>query len=175
DLWNDGRWRANQWGQLLFVIEGSVLIVAGTVISIVGMTSVFVHEDLEFMRTTVSELTNAHPQLIPLIAHDRATFGGMLISCGAVTFFAALWGFQRGQAWLWWGLMSAGTLAFCATILVHWRVGYNSLMHLLPAYIGLEWLWMAGLFSYPFLVKRDPRLESEWQRRLRKPGLSTPI
>jgi hypothetical protein len=75
DLWNDGRWKANQWGQLLFVIHGAVLISAGVVISSVGMTTVFVPEDLEFMHTSAEELFGAHPRLVPLIAHDRATFG----------------------------------------------------------------------------------------------------
>ena len=126
DLFNDGRWRASQWGQLSFVIHGAVLITAGVVISCVGMTSVFVHEDLEFMHTTVHELSTAHPQLVPLVAHDRATFGGMLIACGAATLLPALWGFRRGQAWLWWALMIAGTIAYTATIAVHWTVGYDA-------------------------------------------------
>jgi dihydroorotate dehydrogenase len=166
DLWNDRRWKANQWGQLLFVIHGAVLIVAGLVISSVGMTTVFVHEDLEFMETTAERLYGAHPQLVPLVAHDRATFGGMLISCGVATLLPAMWGFRRGQAWLWWSLMAAGTIAYIATILVHMLVGYHSLEHLLPAYGGFALLWIAGLASFGFLAARDPRLEAEWERRL---------
>jgi dihydroorotate dehydrogenase len=165
DLWNDLRWKANQWGQLLFVIHGAVLIVAGSVISGVGMTTVFVAEDLEFMQTTAAEL-HSHAKLVPLVAHDRATFGGMLISCGVATLLSALWGFRRGQAWLWWALMLAGSVAYLATMAVHWTVGYHSLMHLLPAYGGLAWLWVAGLASYGFMVARDRNLEAEWARRL---------
>ena len=100
-LHNDWRWRWNQWGQLLFVVQGAALLTAGLVISCVGMTSVFVAEDLEFMQTTVEELVGAHPRLIPLVAHDRATFGGMLIACGLATLLPALWGFARGERWLW--------------------------------------------------------------------------
>ena len=166
DLWNDGRWKANQWGQLLFVIHGAVLITAGLVISGVAMTTVFVHEDLEFMHTTAEELSGAHPQLVPLVAHDRATFGGMLIACGVATLLPALWGFRRGQAWLWWALMLAGNIAYISTVLVHWTVGYDSLKHLLPAYGGLGWLWAGGITSYWFLVARDRNLEIEWKRRL---------
>ena len=166
DLWNDRRWKANQWGQLLFVIHGAVLIVAGTVISTVGMTTVFVPADLEFMRTTVAELTGAHPQLVPLIAHDRATFGGMLIACGVATLLPAIWGFRRGQFWLWWALMLAGNVAYVPTILVHWIVGYDSLHHLLPAYGGLAWLWAGGLASYSYLAGTDQKLETEWAKRL---------
>jgi hypothetical protein len=166
DLWNDRRWKANQWGQLLFVIHGAVLIAAGLVISAVGMTTVFVHEDLEFMHTTAEDLFGAHPQLVPLVAHDRASFGGMLLACGVTTLLPALWGFRRGQAWLWWALMLAGSIAYISTMLVHWTVGYHSLKHLLPAYGGLAWLWVAGMSSYWFLVARDRDLEAEWARRL---------
>jgi hypothetical protein len=165
-LANDWRWRASQWGQLLFVVHGAVLIVAGMVISAIGMTTVFVPEDLEFMQTCAAALIDAHPQLVPLVAHDRATFGGMLISCGTATLLPALWGFQRGQGWLWRALMLAGSLAYCSAILVHWFVGYHSLKHLLPAYGGLAWLWAGGIASYWHLAARNPKLEAEWEVRL---------
>ena len=168
DLWNDRRWRAGQWGQLLFVIQGVALTVAGLEISRIGITSVFVPEDLEFMQTTASQLLDAHPQLVPLVAHDRATFGGMLIACGIATLLPALWGFQRGQAWLWWTLMFAGTIAYCATMMVHWRVGYHSPKHLLPAAGGLLLLWAAGIASYSLLAAPDVRLAEEWRRQLQR-------
>ena len=168
DLWNDGRWKANQWGQLMFVIHGAVLIVAGLVISGIGMTCVFVPEDLEFMHTSAEDLFGAHPQLVPLVAHDRATFGGMLIACGVATLLSALWGFRRGQVWLWRALMLAGNIAYASTVLVHWIVGYDSLKHLLPAYGGMFWLWAGGAASYWFLAASDPRLETEWARRLKR-------
>ncbi len=166
ELWNDGRWRASQWGQLLFVIHGAALVVAGVTISVIGMTTVFVPEDLEFMNVCAADLVDAHPRLVPLVAHDRATFGGMLIACGAATLLPAMWAFRRGQAWLWTALMLAGNIAYCSTILVHWVVGYHSLKHLLPAYGGLSLLWAGGLASYPFLVARDAPLKAEWKRRL---------
>ena len=59
-------------GQLLFVAHGFAITVAGIVISIIGSTTVFVPEDLEFMRVTGDDLWGAHPQLVPLVAHDRA-------------------------------------------------------------------------------------------------------
>lgn len=174
DLRNDWRWRANQWGQLLFVVHGAVLITAGLVISIIGMTSVFVPEDLEFMQTCADDLVGTHPGLVPLVAHDRATFGGMLISCGVATLLPALWGFGRGQAWLWWSLMLAGNIAYCSAILVHWYVGYHSLKHLLPAYGGLAWLWVGGMASYSCMAARHENFEREWQERLSRVRDSQP-
>lgn len=166
DLYNDARWKANQWGQLAFVVHGAVLITAGSVISYVGVTSVFVPEDLQFLHTTAEHLFSAHPALVPLVAHDRATFGGMLLACGFATLLPGLWGFRRGQAWLWWALMTAGNIAYLATIAVHWTVGYDALTHLLPAYGGLALLWIGGLASYGFLVAPDARLTGEWRQRL---------
>ena len=108
NLREDRSWRANQWGQFLFVLHGVILLVAGLTISYVGITQVFVHEDLEFMHTTAAELAKASPRLLPLIAHDRATFGGMLIATGIAVLLPALWGFRQGDAWLWWGLLGGG-------------------------------------------------------------------
>jgi hypothetical protein len=147
ELTNDRSWQLGQWGQLLFIVHGAVLVVAGCVISAIGISSVFVPEDLEFMHTTADHLSGAHPQLVPLVAHDRATFGGMLIACGVCVLLSSLWGFRRGHAWQWWSLMIAGGTAYAATILVHWHVGYSSPKHLLPAFAGLGLLLAGGALS----------------------------
>jgi dihydroorotate dehydrogenase len=151
ELTNDRAWRLSQWGQLIFIVHGAVLVVAGCVIAFIGITTVFVPEDLEFMQTSAECLTAVHPRLVPLVAHDRATFGGMLIACGVCVLLSSLWGFRRGQAWLWWALMTAGGTAYCATILVHWHVGYTSLKHLLPAFGGLAMLLAGGALSWKHL------------------------
>ena len=151
DLWNDDKWKISQWGQLLYIVHGAILIVAGAVISRVGMTSVFVPEDMDFLCTTADNLLNANPQLIPLVAHDRATFGGMLIATGIVVHLAGLWGFRRGERWLWWTLLIAGLIPYLATIWVHADVGYTSFKHLLPAYGGLIGLIAGAVLSHGFL------------------------
>jgi len=161
NLREDWRWRANQWGQFLFVLHGVILLVAGLTISYVGITQVFVHEDLEFMHTTAAELATASPRLLPLIAHDRATFGGMLIATGITVLLPALWGFRQGDAWLWWGLLGGGGAAYAAAIGVHLVVGYTNWLHLLPAFGGAALLAVGLLLSYPYLCgepqqKRPP-------------------
>ena len=156
DMINDRAWHLSQWGQLLFIIHGAVLVVAGCVIATVGITTVFVPEDLEFMQTSSEHLFGAHPRLVPLIAHDRATFGGMLIACGVCVLLSSLWGFRRGHAWLWWALVGAGVSAYAATISVHWHVGYDSLKHLLPAYLGLAMVVVAGMLSRAHLCGGRP-------------------
>jgi dihydroorotate dehydrogenase len=43
---------------------------------VVGMTRVFVPQDLAFMGLSAERLRALSPTLVPLIAHDRAGFGG---------------------------------------------------------------------------------------------------
>jgi len=166
DLHNDYRWRSSQWGQLVFIIHGAIIFVAGLIISWVGMTSVLIREDMEFMRISAEELCGPNSSLLPLIAHDRATFGGMLISCGVAVFLSALWGFGRSRSWLWWSLVLAGSVAYVSTIIVHWSVGYTSLKHLFPAYAGLVWLGIGALASRRYMIVPDPQLHAEWTSRL---------
>ena len=147
DLANSTSWRWAMWGQLLMVLQGLAIFVAGMVISGFGMTSVFVTEDLQFMNTTREALLAANPRLVPLVAHDRASFGGMLLSTGVAVFLSALWGWQRGRRWLWMALACSGTTAYGCTLVIHFAVGYTSSIHLLPAYGGLAVLWLALLLS----------------------------
>lgn len=161
-------WRQGQWGQLSFVIHGAVLVCAGMIISAVGCTAVFVREDLEFMDVCPSDLSLANPRLIPLIAHDRASFGGMLISTGLATLACALWGFREGARWQWWMLTLAGIPAYAAAIGVHVAVGYTSWWHLAPAYGGLALLIIGLVLLWPYLGRDNPDLQSEWDR-LRNP------
>jgi hypothetical protein len=150
-LREDSAWRRGQWGQLLLILHAGALLAAGVAISAIGVTTVFVHEDLDFMQTTAEALVSAHPRLVPLIAHDQATFGGMLLSAGWAFLLPALWGFRTGTAWLWWAFLIAGLSAYAAAIGVHYAVGYTDLGHLIPAFAGLG-LFLLGLgLSYSFL------------------------
>jgi len=123
-LRTDRAWRLAQWGQLLLVCHSVAVLVAGLVISTVGVTVVFVHEDLEFLRTTSEALTAANPKILPLIAHDRATFGGMLVCTGLVLLLTSLWGTGPARPWLWRTLMAAGFAGYLPAIGVHLAVGY---------------------------------------------------
>jgi dihydroorotate dehydrogenase len=152
-LREDAAWRRSLWGQLMLVIHGFALLGAGTIITFIGVTQVFVHEDLEFMRTTAAALLSAHPRLVPLVAHDRATFGGMLLASGWAFLLPALWGYRPGSAWLWWTLLVAGVSAYAAAIIVHFAVGYTDAMHLFPAFAGLALLLVGLALSYSYLAR----------------------
>ena len=132
---------------------GFGLLAAGAVISFIGVTQVFVHEDLMFLQTTGAALSAANPRLVPLVAHDRATLGGMLLASGWVFLLPALWGYRRGSSWLWWILLIAGSLGYTAAIAVHCAVGYLNFKHLLPAFGGFAVLLLGLILSYPFLCR----------------------
>jgi dihydroorotate dehydrogenase len=158
DVRGDRAWRLSLWGQLLLVIHGVALLAAGAVISVIGISNVFVHADLEFLGTSAATIASANPRLVPLVAHDRATLGGMLLASGWIFLLSALWGYRRDSAWLWWTLLAGGSIAYTAAIAVHHAVGYLSFKHLLPAFGGFGLLLVGLLLSYPFLCRktRDP-------------------
>jgi len=140
----DPAWRRAQWGQLLFVIHAVGLLIAGTTILLIGMTRVFVSEDLSFLCVTRAEALQLGAQMTGVIAHDRATLGGMLLAAGVAMLLPVLWCYERGAAWLWRGLLLLGLPAYGAALTVHAWVGYNDPRHIAPALAGLA-LWAAGL------------------------------
>jgi dihydroorotate dehydrogenase len=159
DLDNDRAWRLGLMGQLLLVGLGAGLTAAGLTISAVGITRVFVFSDLQFLQTTAATLGSANAHLLPLIAHDRAGFGGALASDGVAVLLLALWGFRRGAHWVWWTLLVAGMAGLIGALYAHLAVGYLEFGHLLP--VGLSALvFGCGLaFSSAYLLtRRPPRL-----------------
>jgi dihydroorotate dehydrogenase len=152
---NDARWRRALYGQLAFVAVGVGLTVGGLTIAGVGVTRVFVPSDLAFLGTLVPHLHEANPRLVPVIAHDRAGFGGALVSDGLAVLMTALWGLQQGEKWIWRMLLLAGLPGFAAGLGIHWSIGYTDFLHLLPVY-ALAFLYLIGLvLLYPYLHARD--------------------
>lgn len=121
-------------GRLALLGTALGLSVAGLVISIVGATTVFVPQDLEYMGMTVEELRAANPRLVPLIAHDRAGFGGG-VCCGGLTTFFCVWCGRPSRS-LWQALFVAGAVGFGTAIFIHPAIGYTDFVHLAPAYAG---------------------------------------
>jgi len=68
--------RAGKWGRTLLFTCACGLVLAGITIVFAGMTFVFVPQDLDFMSLTAEQISRISPRLVPVIAHDRAGFGG---------------------------------------------------------------------------------------------------
>ncbi len=150
-LHNTFAWRLSLWAQLCFVSLGLGLLMAGLSIALVGISGVFVPEDLRFLDAPAAVLQTANPRLLPLVAHDRAGFGGALVSDGVGVLLVSLWGFREGAHWVWWTLLGAGVPGFAAALGVHLAVGYLDVWHLAPALSGLVVFAIGLALSFPFL------------------------
>jgi hypothetical protein len=121
-------------GRALLLVTAWSLVLGGMIIMTVGMTTVFVPQDLDFMQTSASEIAAANSRLIPLIAHDRAGFGGGVCCCGLTMFFCVYC--SRPCRSLWQALWVMGGAGFGTAIGVHFPIGYTSPSHLAPAFVG---------------------------------------
>lgn len=130
------------------------LILAGATIMVVGMTTVFVPQDLSFMAMTRAQIASISPMLIPIIAHDRAGFGGGLFSCGLLILFMTAHAALSRSFLEVIGMM--GLFGFGAALGVHAAIGYLDVTHLAPAYLGAL-LFLAGfaLCVYGFSSAAD--------------------
>jgi hypothetical protein len=121
-------------GRALLLAVAGGMIAGGLTVMTFGMTRVFVPQDLTFMGLARSDLQSISTRLIPLIAHDRAGFGGAICTTG-VTVLICVWCASPSRS-LWQILCVAGVVGFAAAIGVHPIVGYNDLLHLAPAIVG---------------------------------------
>jgi hypothetical protein len=133
---------AHGLGRACLLVAAAGMVGAGLTILIVGMTCVFVPQDLQFLGVRVQELHALNPRLVPLIAHDRAGFGGAVCSCG-LALFLCVWCGTPSRA-LWQVLCLAGLVGFGTAIGVHPAIGYDDPVHLAPAACGAV-LYLAGL------------------------------
>ena len=132
DLWRPGQPMSVGRFGLGFLAVG--MLIAGTTIMLVGMTRVFVPQDLTFMCITPAELNKISPRLVPVIAHDRAGFGGGLFSTGVILLFLARHAHLSRSFIQTVAVM--GLAGFRSAIGVHPAIGYTDFTHLAPAYFG---------------------------------------
>src|SRR6185503_20619041 len=140
-------------GRLLLVATALGMIAGGLTIMTVGMTWVFVPQDLEFMGVQPVQLQSVSNRLIPLIAHDRAGFGGAICTTGITVLFC-VWCARPSKS-LWQVLAIAGAVGFSTAIGVHPAVGYVDLMHLAPAVLGSLAFLLGMILSYPEMYRNN--------------------
>lgn len=121
-------------GRAFLLATAAGMIVGGLTVMTFGMTRVFVPQDLTFIGLARTDLQAISDRLIPLIAHDRAGFGGAIATAGIIVLFCVWCGTPSRS--LWQVLCLAGIVGFAAAIGVHPIVGYNDIFHLAPAILG---------------------------------------
>lgn len=151
-----------RWGLLS---TGAGITLAGFVILYLGSTEVFVAEDLGFMGLDRAALDAINVRLVPLIAHDRAGFGGGLATIGIIlvtstAYAKPLRSFHEAVA-------LAGTAGFGCALGTHFAEGYMNPIHLAPAFAG------AALFavSLAFEVAGARRSRPKPKAQSLKPGV----
>jgi hypothetical protein len=149
------RSRRNVVGRVVLLLTASCIALGGAVICAVGVTSVFVPQDLTYMRLTAADLSGIDARLIPLIAHDRAGFGGGVATTG-VTMFLCVW-FGEFSRSLWETLLVVCLAGFGTAIGVHPYIGYNDFIHLAPAYLGITMFLIGLAITYGGWANDDPR------------------
>jgi hypothetical protein len=123
-----------RWGRCGLLATGAGITLAGLVILYFGSTRVFVTEDLGFMGLTREALDAINPRLVPLIAHDRAGFGGGLATVGVLLLICG-W-YARPSRAFHQAVIVAGTAGFGCAIGTHFVEGYVNPTHLAPAFMG---------------------------------------
>jgi hypothetical protein len=130
-------------GRFCLLFVGLSMVLAGAVIIWVGITNVFVPEDLVYIGLQRNSIAEISDRLIPLIAHDRAGFGGGLASCGLLIFMVVLNSPLSRD--LWQALFFSGSVGFGCALIVHFCVGYTIPTHLAPAVAGTVF-FIAGIW-----------------------------
>jgi hypothetical protein len=138
-------------GRLCLMLTAATLVAGGLVIMTVGMTTVFVPQDLKFMGLSPADLQAINPRLVPLIAHDRAGFGGGLCATG-LTVFLCVWCGTPSRN-LWQTIAVAGAVGFGTAIGVHPLIGYLDFTHLAPAVVAAIIFAVGLVLTYPRMMR----------------------
>lgn len=154
-------------GRIGLILTAIGMVSAGLTILTVGTSVIFVPQDLTFMTLQPADLARLNQRLIPLIAHDRAGFGGAILTTGFTALFAVWCG--RPSRNLWQALALAGGVGFGTAIGIHPLVGYTNLVHLAPALLG------ALLFALSLALSYSPMMRAEEGRNRIDELLSHPL
>ena len=133
-------------GKALLLAYGAGLVTAGVTITFLGMTTVFVDTDLAYIGLTQPEICGISDRLLPVIAHDRAGFGGGLVSIGLMVIVIVLHA-PVTRSFLQVMVLSGGA-GFVAAIGVHFAVGYMNLWHVAPAFMGAAIFFAGWVLAY---------------------------
>jgi hypothetical protein len=134
-------------GVWIILVGAAGTTLAGLMILSIGVTDVFVPEDTHFIGMARHEVDEISPRLVPLIAHDRAGFGGAVAVMGLTTFLVLM--FARPSRSLLQAIGVAGLVSLGAAITIHFVVGYKDLWHLTPPALGALSLVVGEALAYP--------------------------
>lgn len=145
-------------GRILIIAGAAGVAGSGLVILRIGVGNTFVPEDLGFIGRTADQIRAVNPRLVPLLAHDRAGFGGAVMTMGLVTMIC-LW-CSRPSRHLHQAVALAGLASLGSTMVVHVAVGYTNLFHLAPPLAGVACLVLGLALQHPGVSSDRPEIAS---------------
>lgn len=140
----------SQWGRVALLATAAGMALAGLVVMAVGVSAVFVPQDVSFMGASSEQLRDINPRLVPLMAHDRAGFGGAVFVTGLLVTWCC-WCAERSRS-LWQTLCIVWLVGFGAAVGVHAAVGYTDILHLGPALIAASVFAVGLVLSAPSML-----------------------
>jgi hypothetical protein len=150
-LFAAGGWRAPldrlAAGRMVLLVAAAGVTASGLVILRIGVGDTFVPEDLAYMGQSAEQIRAINPRLVPLLAHDRAGFGGGVATLGLTT-FACLW-CARPSRHLHQAVALAGSVSLGAALIVHIAVGYTDAFHLAPPVVAAAALLIGLALEHP--------------------------
>src|SRR5207249_1559084 len=117
------------WGWLLVAFTGAVLFASGVFALILAATVKLLPYDVAYLGMTMQDLCDRNQcRIVHFMAHDRVSFGGSIMSIGAVYAWIAAVPLRRGEAWAWWAMLLSALAGF-ASFLTYLGYGYLDLWH----------------------------------------------
>lgn len=148
---HDGGWLARRdrftFGRLLLLAGAGAIALSGLIILRIGIGDTFVPEDLQYIGDNADHLRMLNPHLVPLLAHDRAGFGGAVVTMG-VTSVLCLWCAPLSRH-LHQAFALAGAASLGAALVVHFAVGYTNAFHLAPPVAAAACLLLGLALEHP--------------------------
>jgi hypothetical protein len=162
-LGRHGGWLARRdrfaLGRAVLVLGAAATASGGLAVLRVGLGDTFVPEDLEFMGLTGPQLRQLDPQLVPLLAHDRAGFGGGVLTLGLTTMLCLWW--ARPSRHLHQAVALSGAASVTSALGIHFVVGYTDVWHLLPAAAAAMFLLVGLAIHHPGLPAEAGRSRTD--------------
>src|SRR3954452_1382727 len=140
-------------GRPLLMVTGLSLILSGGFALFLSATGHFLPHDVQFLGITAEQLCAIDQcRIVHFMFHDRVSFGGALISIGALYMWLAGVPLTRGEAGAWWLFVLTGVVGF-GSFLGYLSYGYLDTWHGTGTLLPLPF-FIAGLVrSYIELPK----------------------
>ena len=135
-------------GHFLLALTGVALAGSGGFALFLCLTGQFLPHDVAHLGMDADQLSRvANPALVNFMFHDRAAFGGALVSMGLLYLWLVAYPLKRGETWAWWTLALSGVTGF-GSFLAYLAYGYLDQWHgvatlcLLPVFLaGMQRAW----------------------------------